>query len=712
MMKSRKYNLHDLKNTWSSRRLLAILIVGVLVFSLFGALISSDGGKVKISSLTIDSRGAELNIDQYVPAGVSDSDKLPCILLAHGRGVTKNVLRGVAEEMARRGFVVLNVSGYGMGLSEQPVNDDAGQGAKSFMFFKGSFGELDALNFARTLKYVDPTRIAMYGHSMGSSRIDSVAIADSGYYTFNDVMINVLADTFGQTFTKDEISQDADKLASSRLNADQLTYYKSIYIEKKAAYDTRLNTIVLSGSTNIPKASTVKVGGYDVTRECQVNAILINGKYDPMGPGATWNSDGTTKPSVLGGAQIANWYQVSQDGSKYTKIGALDSANILNTPALVSAIKSRSTRIACYPDITHSEEYFSNAQNTYAVKTLSQVLNYNRGNLTDTNTKPLDPNSNIWFLRALCNLIAMLCMLAMIFPIISLLTKTKFFAPCIMEQHESKSSGINKAAYWIFAGLTAISTVLILYKANTLGPQWASGIQKFPPNIFRLVTTSAIAFWFIIMMAAASLILVIAKVIFIKKSTGDFGLREMNIKIKFTVFLKTVLIGIIVIAATNAMLVVIERLFNQDFRFFQTMFSQMKIEQWLVAIPYMVSFFVLYLIIGLSINYRARTDISERKEMILNIVINSIGVWVLFIIDLLMQANWNGKPFSDFSTSYSMLFLVPLTVFINRKLYKKTHSIWLGALINAMLLSWMMVSSMGMADAYYGQNIISVIFGV
>ena len=38
--------------------------------------------------------------------------------------------------------------------------------------------------------------------------------------------------------------------------------------------------------------------------------------------------------------------------------------------------------------------------------------------------------------------------------------------------------------------------------------------------------------------------------------------------------------------------------------------------------------------------------------------------------------------------------------------------IWLGALINAMLLSWMMVSSMGMADAYYVQNIIDIIFGV
>ena len=714
MVNREKRNPFSLGTKEGCSRLLALFLVLILVFSFFAALISSDNGKIKISSLTIDSRGAELNIDQYVPAGVKDSDKLPCILLAHGRGATKNVLRGVAEELARRGFVVLNVSAYGMGLSEQPVNDDGGQGAKKLDFFAGPFGELDALNFARTLHYVDPTRIAMYGHSLGSSRIAAAAVADSGYYTFNDIMINVLASTFGQSFTGDEISKNADDLAAIRLNADQLAYYKSIRDDKKATYDTRLNTVVLTGSTSVPEPTKVNVGGHEVTRECQVNVILNNGKYDCLGPGATWNNDGTTKPSVFGGVQIANWYQVSRDGAKYTKIGALDSATILNTPALVSAIKDKSARIACYTNASHSEEYFSSEGNTYTVKTLSQVLNYNRGNLTDSNTKPLDPSNNIWLLRAFCNLIAMVCMLATIFPIVGLLIKTKFFAPCIGEQHECKSDGvsINKITYWSFAVLTVIFTFFALYKVNTFGPIWAGGVVKFPPNIFRLVTTSAIADWFIIMMAISSLILIIGKAIVAKKSTGEYGLREMNIKIKFTVFLKTLLIGVIVIVSVNAMLVIIERLFHQDFRFFQTMFSEMKIEQWVAALPYMVVFFILYFIIGLSVNYGARTDISERKEMILNIVINSIGVWLLCLISQLMRANWNGVPFSDFTLSYSMLFFVPLTVFISRKTYKMTRNLWLGALINALLLSWTLVCGAGMADSYYGQNLISIIFGV
>lgn len=48
------------------RKTLAILLCIVLLASLFAQLISTNFGSVKISTLTIDSRGAELDIDLYV----------------------------------------------------------------------------------------------------------------------------------------------------------------------------------------------------------------------------------------------------------------------------------------------------------------------------------------------------------------------------------------------------------------------------------------------------------------------------------------------------------------------------------------------------------------------------------------------------------------------------------------------------------------------
>ena len=98
--------------------------------------------------------------------------------------------------------------------------------------------------------------------------------------------------------------------------------------------------------------------------------------------------------------------------------------------------------------------------------------------------------------------------------------------------------------------------------------------------------------------------------------------------------------------------------------------------------------------------------------MAVTVIVNSLGVWALCLFCYVMWfVNWTGAAISDFTLSYSMLLFVPLTVYIARKMYLMTRSVWLGAAINAVLLSWTLVSSAGIADAYYGQNIISVIFG-
>ena len=178
--------------------------------------------------------------------------------------------------------------------------------------------------------------------------------------------------------------------------------------------------------------------------------------------------------------------------------------------------------------------------------------------------------------------------------------------------------------------------------------------------------------------------------------------------------LKTILLAIIIIAFANFQLVVIERVFNQDFRFWQLMFGEMKVEQWFeVALPYMILFLPCYLIIGMAINHGADEKISEGKDMLKTIVINSLGVWGLCLFCYVMWfINWKGAAISDFTLSYSMLTFVPLTVYITRKMYKLTNSVWLGALLNSMLLAWTLTCSAGIADKYYGQSFLSILFGV
>lgn len=704
----------SLKTIDGCKRLLFLLLALILAFSFIGSLISSNFGEIKVSSLTIDSRGAQMRIDQYVPAGISDSDKLPCILLAHGRGTNRGALKGVAEEFARRGFVVLNVDSYGQGMSEQPISDEAGQGANGYAWAApGAFGQLDALAFARTLNYVDQERIAMFGHSMGAGRVSYVAKMDSGFYTFNDIMINVLADTFGQTFTEDEINMDADQLAEARLNEDQLVYYNAIREEKEKVFNTRVKAIIGTD----PGTAEVEVAGHTVTRACQVNAVVVSGKYDDLGAGAMWNKDGTTSEAVMGGVKIAHWYNIATDGSGLTEIGSMDSESRVSNSTLSETLDNRSARMVCYAPVDHCGLYFNNEANREYVVIMSQALNYNRGNLTDANTTPLDPTKQVWLLRALCNFAAMLCMFGLIFPVVGLLLQTKFFKGVIVDTKETVAVELSKKgkiAYWVFGGITIVLTFLALRHANNDLPKfWAGGfIYKLPPKIFTLVATSSIGFWFLFMCATIGLVLFIAKIIVNKKLGIEAKTSALHVKISPVAFLKSLLLTLIVLIVCYMTMVVTTRVFGQDFRFYETMCSEMRAEGWLYALPYFIVFIVTYLIINLGINYGERTDISEGKELLFNVLFNSVGAWLVCLFSYLSRLAWTGKSFSEFTLSYSMLLYIPVSVVINRILYKMTKSVWLGTLVNAAILAWLMVCKNGISDGYYAQSILNVIFNL
>ena len=116
--------------------------------------------------MTIDARGAKLEGDLYYPAGVSDEDKLPAVIVVHGGGVNKGNYKSIAEELARREFVVFNINAYGTSGSEMPPYDEYDQGVDGYNSFGSSCGVLDVVEFLRTFQFVDQTRIGIAGHSL------------------------------------------------------------------------------------------------------------------------------------------------------------------------------------------------------------------------------------------------------------------------------------------------------------------------------------------------------------------------------------------------------------------------------------------------------------------------------------------------------------------------------------------------------------------
>lgn len=694
-----------------SRKILAILLAVILICSFVAQLISSDFGKVKVSDITIDARGAELHFQQYVPAGVSDSDSLPAIVTIHGGGVPSGSMRGIAEELAKRGFVVVNVDAYGAGLSEQPPSDDGGQGINGFNPFDTPQGVLDAVDYLRGLSFVDSTRIGIVGHSLGATRTSITALADCSYLTLNDQLVNMLFETFGVALGQDEILTPADELASQYLNSDQMTYYEALKAEVTEHFNTRIKSITILGSdaSLVYPQSVVTVAGYEVTRSLQTNIAVINGLWDTTGRGEAQNLDSIKGGLYLSEAAITDtWYTLNDQEQSSSVLGGLFDISADSNAALDQAIEQRSARIVCINEETHSKNFFSTQTTKDIVKVNEQMLGYNGGNLGEGNQPVPAEKSGSFIWRAIFNGIAMLAMIGLIFPVVALLVKCNFFKECVGTKEATNANAYNKKTYWIFAAVIVIYTFIAIYLGNN------KGVMLFPINhTWPLAGTAGNTILFILILAGCSLLLLICYALIGKKTSGQTGLSPLLGGVKVKGVLKCLLMAAITLAVGYASLMLISYLLNQDYRFWMTTFGEMRVELWFIAARYALIFFPMYLLIGAVTNYTIRKDIATWKDTTINVIIGSLGVWLCCAVDLLLCkfGNYSGTHFAAFTCSYSMLLYVPITIVINRKLYNITKNIWTGAFANAMFLAWSFTAAQTLSDAYFGQNFLSVFLG-
>lgn len=690
-------------------RLLVLFLSLILAFSFVARLIATDGGSVKISRVVFDSRGATIDAQLYYPAGTSDADKLPAVVVGHGAGVGNGNLKGISEELARRGFVVLNVNAYNMGLSEQPINDEFDFGVEQFNRGGTPHGLLDSVDFLRTLKFVDQTRIGIVGHSLGARRGGYAVAADCGYYTLNDLLLNVLYDTFGQTFTAAEITQDADALAAQRLNADQLAYYEKLKADCIEQYNTRILALCLVGysANDVPQLQiqTVEVAGHEVTRNCQVNLGLISGIYDFSH--LTYYSNDATKANWYTGTediQFDIWYSVDDLTRSSVQLGNIFETSVLDNEELSAAIQNRTSRIFGTTPESHAKNNFSPYTASDVVRYFEQIFAYNNGELT---TASADDYGTVFLWRETLNFLALLCVVGALVAAAGLLLKTDFFASCVAAAGTAGTVGFSRLWYWIISILGILLAFVGIMRVNGI-----FGFQLPYLEFLPFFETWWYTFAFIAIIAVGSLVLLLLAWFRDKKANGTTNIGALNFKMSIPAILKTLLLAVMLLALAYGTLMVVEYLFDQDYRMWMAAFTEMKVEYWGYIWHIFLVFMPCYLAIGALTNYVVRQDLPSWADTLLTVVINSAGVWLCCIVECvsLFAAN---QSFSSFISTYQMVVFIPITVYITRKMYKLTNSIWLGAALNTLLVAWAICSGMGLnIDYYLPQTWLSVFFNV
>lgn len=144
-------------------RLLSLSLLLVFGGGLLAWLVQTDFGGVEVRDVRFQGPdGATLSALLHVPATVSAATPAPAILAIHGYINSRETQSPYAIELARRGYVVLNMDQRGHGYSDPPA-------------FAAGFGGPAGLAYLRSLPEVDPDRIGLIGHSMGGWAVLSAA---------------------------------------------------------------------------------------------------------------------------------------------------------------------------------------------------------------------------------------------------------------------------------------------------------------------------------------------------------------------------------------------------------------------------------------------------------------------------------------------------------------------------------------------------------
>ncbi|GAB2837159.1 alpha/beta fold hydrolase [Actinoallomurus bryophytorum] len=149
------------------RRVVAVLLAVVFAVAGTVGLATADRG-IERRSAVVD--GVPLEVSR--PANATG--RLPAVVVAHGLAASRQLMRGFADTLTRRGYAVelVDLTGHGASTRRLPGAGD-GQAAEARLD-----RDLDvAVGHLRAMPWVDGERIGLIGHSMGAAAVVRYATA-------------------------------------------------------------------------------------------------------------------------------------------------------------------------------------------------------------------------------------------------------------------------------------------------------------------------------------------------------------------------------------------------------------------------------------------------------------------------------------------------------------------------------------------------------
>jgi dienelactone hydrolase len=597
----------------SKRRSLApLLFAAFLIVTIGAAVIASmtqrGFGDTAVSNVTYRNyNGILIRAKLLQPLDASESNPMPGIVYIHGYQNNRETSDAYCIELARRGFVVLEIDAIGRGNSGIP-------GDLSDPDFDPTYGGKTSLRFLESLPMVDTQKIGLMGHSLGAEMVYEIALQDP---SVSAIVISGFA-----------YRDDAD-------------------------------------ATN-PK-----------------NMLMIFGKYDEFRQRMTATQDFEKE-----------WMQTTRT----RKVFGVANPELGKT---YGRFEDGSARRVLMPAITH----LHTSHNTAAV---AAALDWMKAALAPQDKYWIESDQQIWTLKEWATLIAMLACLAALLPLGLMLLRTSFFRP--LQQVVSgdyactgkayiKAAIINGILMWLYFPI-----IFVLF-----------GVHVYLVRIdsaFPLMMTNGIVWWFL-------WINIFGFFLFRRwfrrqhRENGltlyELGLSDQrnHFALQWSNIGKTVLLAAILFMFAYLVEHTLESILLVDFRFifpFASDLTAYRTRLWFTYFPFLL---VGFLLMGIFLHAQLRRPLKANwlktfcswslyntAVLIIPLILFLMIQYVpLFIAGTIPLVGPGGMFIAFTHNLFHIIGVLIMLIPISTWFYQLTGKIYLGAFLNAALVTWMFVSS-------------------
>jgi pimeloyl-ACP methyl ester carboxylesterase len=361
---------------------------------------------------------------------------------------------------------------------------------------------------------------------------------------------------------------------------------------------------------------------------------------------------------------------------------------------LYGNIANGTARALYQPTTTHPGDHISTAA-------IGDAINWFQ--ITLQGGKPLPPSDQIWYWKEIGNLIALIGMILLFFPVGALLLRCGFFRE--IEEAPAKPKSATGISWWIAAVIFVVVPALTWFPFTNFFTTWKwAATPLFPQNI-----TTQVMIWALLVAAIAAVLFLIWHFAFNRKAkatASDYGLtwgKEFN----WRKLGKSFLLAFLVAFAGYLTLVFSAWLFNVDFRFWVFAVKPMSNLQFQIFLGYLIPFIFVYLAFAVALHGQLRPrsnkgELSQGKEMAINWALMVVGFILLLLVQYipLLTGHRLGYMTADISAvplwsiiAFQFLPLMTIVSLLFTFFYRRTGHIYTGVFASAMVVVWIIVAS-------------------